>query len=71
MVISRMQLVKELEPGLNALFGLEYDRYENQASEIFSTESFLAVSWREELILLHMALHILFGQLNFINTSVN
>ena len=34
-----MQLVKELEPGLNALFGLEYDRYENQASEIFSTES--------------------------------
>ena len=39
MVISRMQLVKELEPGLNALFGLEYDRYENQASEIFSTES--------------------------------
>ena len=39
MVISRMQLVKELEPGLNALFGLEYDRYENQSSEIFSTES--------------------------------
>ena len=39
MVISRMQLVKELEPVLNALFGLEYDRYENQASEIFSTES--------------------------------
>ena len=39
MVISRMQLVKELEPGLNALFGLEYDRYENQASEIFCTES--------------------------------
>jgi len=39
MVISRMQLVKELEPGLNALFGLEYDRYENQAAEIFSTES--------------------------------
>ena len=34
-----MQLVKELEPGLNALFGLEYDRYENQAAEIFNTES--------------------------------
>ena len=34
-----MQLVKELEPGLNALFGLEYDRYENQSAEIFSTES--------------------------------
>jgi hypothetical protein len=34
-----MQLVKELEPGLNALFGLEYDRYENQTAEIFVTES--------------------------------
>ena len=39
MVISRMQLVKELEPGLNALFGLEYDRYENQDKEIFDSES--------------------------------
>ena len=39
MTISRMQLVKELEPGLNALFGLEYDRYENQDKEIFDTES--------------------------------
>jgi len=34
-----MQLVKELEPGLNALFGLEYDRYENQHTEIFDNES--------------------------------
>ena len=34
-----MQLVKELEPGLNALFGLEYDRYENQHTEIFDAES--------------------------------
>ena len=34
-----MQLVKELEPGLNALFGLEYDRYENQDKEIFDSES--------------------------------
>ena len=34
-----MQLVKELEPGLNALFGLEYDRYENQHTEIFDKES--------------------------------
>ena len=34
-----MQLVKELEPGLNALFGLEYDRYENQTAEIFDSES--------------------------------
>jgi hypothetical protein len=39
MAISRNQLVKELEPGLNALFGLEYKQYENQASEIFTTES--------------------------------
>ena len=28
------QLAKELEPGLNALFGMEYDRYENQHAEI-------------------------------------
>ena len=39
MAISRGQLVKELEPGLNALFGLEYNRYENQHAEIFDTES--------------------------------
>ena len=39
MVISRMQLVKELAPGLNALFGLEYARYENQHTEIFDNES--------------------------------
>jgi hypothetical protein len=39
MAISRSQLVKELEPGLNALFGLEYKRYENQHSEIYATES--------------------------------
>ena len=39
MAISRGQLVKELEPGLNALFGLEYKRYENQHAEIYATES--------------------------------
>jgi hypothetical protein len=39
MAISRAQLVKELEPGLNALFGLEYNRYENQHAEIFVTET--------------------------------
>ena len=39
MAISRGQLVKELEPGLNALFGLEYKRYENQHTEIFDTET--------------------------------
>jgi len=30
MAISRAQLVKELEPGLNALFGMEYARYEDE-----------------------------------------
>ena len=39
MAISRAQLAKELEPGLNALFGLEYDRYEKESEEIFETES--------------------------------
>ena len=39
MAISRAQLVKELEPGLNALFGLEYKRYENQHAEIYNEES--------------------------------
>ena len=39
MAISRAQLAKELEPGLNALFGMEYGRYENEHSEIFDTES--------------------------------
>ena len=39
MAISRQQLVKELEPGLNALFGLEYKRYENEHAEIFDTEN--------------------------------
>ena len=39
MAISRGQLVKELEPGLNALFGLEYKQYENQHAEIYTTES--------------------------------
>ena len=39
MAISRAQLVKELEPGLNALFGLEYKRYDNESAEIYTTES--------------------------------
>ena len=39
MAISRAQLAKELEPGLNALFGMEYDRYENQHAEIYTTEN--------------------------------
>jgi len=39
MAISRAQLAKELEPGLNALFGMEYARYENEHAEIYETES--------------------------------
>jgi hypothetical protein len=39
MAISRQQLAKELEPGLNALFGLEYKNYENQHTEIFDIEN--------------------------------
>ena len=50
MAISRNQLVKELEPGLNALFGLEYKQYENQAAEIYTTES-SDRSFEEEVML--------------------
>ena len=39
MAISRAQLLKELLPGLNALFGLEYDKYENEHSEIYESET--------------------------------
>ena len=39
MAISRAQLVKELEPGLNALFGLEYKRYDHEHKEIYAEES--------------------------------
>ncbi len=39
MAISRAQLAKELEPGLNALFGMKYARYENEHAEIFETEA--------------------------------
>ena len=39
MAISRSQLVKELEPGLNALFGLEYKNYADEHTEIFDIEN--------------------------------
>ena len=39
MAINRAQLAKELEPGLNALFGMEYSRYENEHTEIFDQEA--------------------------------
>ena len=39
MAISRSQLAKELEPGLNALFGLEYDKYDKEHLDVFDVES--------------------------------
>ena len=39
MAISRSQLLKELLPGLNALFGLEYSRYDEEHKEIYEVES--------------------------------
>jgi hypothetical protein len=39
MAISRAQLVKELEPGINALFGLEYKGYEQEHKQIYDIES--------------------------------
>ena len=39
MAINRAQLVKELVPGLHALFGLEYDRYSAEYEEIFESET--------------------------------
>jgi hypothetical protein len=39
MAISRAQLLKELLPGLNALFGLEYARYEAEHAEVYESES--------------------------------
>ena len=39
MAISRAQLLKELLPGLNALFGLEYEKYEDEHTEIYEVEN--------------------------------
>ena len=39
MAISRAQLLKELLPGLNALFGMEYSRYGEEHSEIYESET--------------------------------
>jgi hypothetical protein len=39
MAISRAQALKELLPGLNALFGLEYEKYENEHAEVYETET--------------------------------
>ena len=39
MAISRAQMLKELLPGLNALFGLEYEKYEDEHAVIYDTAS--------------------------------
>ena len=39
MAISRAQMLKELLPGLNALFGLEYEKYEDEHTVIYETAS--------------------------------
>ena len=56
MAISRAQLLKELLPGLNALFGLEYAKYGEEHSEIYETETgelaaelIQKTCWRERL----------------------
>ena len=48
MAISRAQLQKELVPGLNALFGLEYKKYEEEHKEVFEIET-SDRAWEEEL----------------------
>ena len=39
MAISRAQLLKELLPGLNALFGLEYEKYEDEHTQVYEVEN--------------------------------
>ena len=56
MAISRSQIVKELEPGLNALFGLEYKRYENQHAEII-LQSHLTELLKKKLCYLALQTH--------------
>ncbi len=45
MAISRAQLVKELEPGLNALFGLEYKQYANAVAYTHLTLPTIYTVW--------------------------
>ena len=50
MAISRSQLAKELEPGLHALFGLEYSRWEQEHAQIFTAEN-SSRAFEEEVLL--------------------
>jgi hypothetical protein len=47
--MSRAQLLKELVPGLNALFGLEYKKYENEHTEIYGSPESSDRSYEEEV----------------------
>ena len=49
MAISRAQLLKELLPGLNALFGLEYAKYGEEAAEIF-TDSIIDDRFKDNVV---------------------
>ena len=50
MSISRAQILKELEPGLNAIFGAEYAGYENEDAVLFDSES-SSRAFEEEVLL--------------------
>ena len=50
MAISRAQLAKELEPGLNSLFGMEYDQHGQEYSEIFQMED-SSKAFEEEVLI--------------------
>ena len=50
MAISRAQLAAELEPGLNALFGMEYDQYDQEYADIFSIED-SSKAFEEEVLI--------------------
>ena len=50
MAISRAQLAKELEPGLDSLFGLSYQDYDRQFEEIFAVEDSQRAFEEETLI---------------------
>ena len=61
MAISRAQLLKELLPGLNALFGLEYAKYENEHEDIYETES-SDRSFEEAVSYTHLTLPTIYSE---------
>ena len=64
MAISRAQLAAELEPGLNALFGMEYDQYDQEYADIFSIEDSSKAFEEEVLIVGLIILRIVPGSGN-------